>query len=85
MRKLLGNGTMEPRKDMEVEPQKDREVEVKEEEIKMPTRGHVKNLIRLFSNGLITGRCDSDLSHNGSDLSESWLLCFTGSSYIRHI
>ena len=72
---------MEPRKDMEVEPQKDREVEVKEEEIKMPTRGHVKNLIRLFSNGLITG----GFSHNGSDLSDSWLLCFTGSSYIRHI
>ena len=33
-----------------------------QEEVKMPVRGHVKNLIRLFSNGLVTGESHQLLS-----------------------
>ena len=43
---MVGNGIMEPVNDTTVEA---------EEEVKMPVRGHVKNLIRMFTNGTTTG------------------------------
>ncbi|KAK2179493.1 hypothetical protein NP493_487g02041 [Ridgeia piscesae] len=47
-RQDLGDGGMEPAEH--------------EEEVKMPVRGHVKNLIRLFSNGLVTGKLNRSSS-----------------------
>ena len=38
-----------------MEPLNDTTVEPEEDEVKMPVRGHVKNLIRMFTNGTTTG------------------------------